>query len=428
MENRSSDKGDMDGEDFPDEFQCCVCLDIMYKPVVLACGHISCFWCVFKAMDTWQESHCPVCRNPYNHFPRICTLMHFLLLKLYPSAYKRREKQVAEEEKGYGHASPQFEDNLLKSQSSEVLDVRDPSPLPKAVPLNSNNTCSGDTFPGEDNITTTNDTNSTVEYKDTNGNCREVLLTDLQCAVCKQLLCRPLVLNCGHVYCEACINNPQDSVCKCPVCQSSHPNGFPNVCLVLEHFLEEHFPEEYSARKESLANIQRGTPSGSSIEKQDQTACSSDLRNVHSSSRSDLGQVHFGVGCDYCGMCPIIGKRYKCKDCVEQIGFDLCEECHNSSSKLPGRFNQQHTQDHQFSEEPPPCLRNLILSLEADYSEDHELSIVDSDNPEVVLRVPDLSNDVSEDERETVASPDSADEDAVFSAALSNNLSEDQGR
>ncbi|KAK4478283.1 hypothetical protein RD792_017572, partial [Penstemon davidsonii] len=410
MENRSLDKGDMDSEDFPDEFQCCVCLDIMYKPVVLviclsisviplsvaACGHISCFWCVFKAMDTWQESHCPVCRNPYNHFPRICTLMHFLLLKLYPSAYKRREKQVAEEEKGYGHASPQFDDNLLKSQSSEVLDVRDPSPLPKAVPLDSNYTCSGDTFPGDDNITTTNDTNNMVEYKDTNGNCREVLLTDLQCAVCKQLLCRPLVLNCGHVYCEACINNPQDSVCKCPVCQSSHPNGFPNVCLVLEHFLEEHFPEEYSARKESLANIQRGTPSGKI--------------------------------CDSLQMCPIIGKRYKCKDCVEQIGFDLCEECHNSSSKLPGRFNQQHTQDHQFSEEPPHCLRNLILSLEADYSADHELSIVGSDNPEVVLRVPDLSNDVSEDEREIVASPDSADEDAVFSTFLSNNLSEDQGR
>ncbi|CAK9151511.1 unnamed protein product [Ilex paraguariensis] len=72
-------------EEFPDEFQCCVCLDLLYKPVVLGkralqklqigrcfftkfsslislfagCGHLSCFWCVFKAMDSWQESHCP---------------------------------------------------------------------------------------------------------------------------------------------------------------------------------------------------------------------------------------------------------------------------------------------------------------------------------------------------------------------------------
>ncbi|XP_022852848.1 E3 ubiquitin-protein ligase PRT1-like [Olea europaea var. sylvestris] len=90
------DYGDIGSEDFPDEFQCCVCLDIMYKPVVLACGHISCFWCVFKAMDSFRESHCPICRNPYNHFPSICRLLHFLLLKLYPSAYKRRERQVAD--------------------------------------------------------------------------------------------------------------------------------------------------------------------------------------------------------------------------------------------------------------------------------------------------------------------------------------------
>lgn len=28
-----------------------------------------------------------------------------------------------------------------------------------------------------------------------------------------------------------------------------HPNGYPNTCLVIEHFLEEQFPEEYAARK-----------------------------------------------------------------------------------------------------------------------------------------------------------------------------------
>lgn len=59
-----------------------------------ACGHIACFWCVFRAMDTRHGSHCPVCRNPYNHFPSICWLLNFVLLKLYPSAYKGRETQV----------------------------------------------------------------------------------------------------------------------------------------------------------------------------------------------------------------------------------------------------------------------------------------------------------------------------------------------
>nr|GEW44031.1 E3 ubiquitin-protein ligase PRT1-like isoform X1 [Tanacetum cinerariifolium] len=61
-----ADHGDeKEVEEYSDEFTCCVCLDLLYKPVVLACGHISCFWCVYEAMDTWQESRCPVCRHSF---------------------------------------------------------------------------------------------------------------------------------------------------------------------------------------------------------------------------------------------------------------------------------------------------------------------------------------------------------------------------
>lgn len=42
------------------------------------------------------------------------------------------------------------------------------------------------------------------------------------------------------------------------------------------------------------------------------------------------------------------GKRYKCKDCKEKIGFDLFEACYSLTSKLPGRFNQQQTPDHKL--------------------------------------------------------------------------------
>ena len=59
-----------------------------------ACGHMSCFWCVHKAMHVVRESHCAVCRQPYKHFPSICQLMHHLILKLEPADYKRREKEV----------------------------------------------------------------------------------------------------------------------------------------------------------------------------------------------------------------------------------------------------------------------------------------------------------------------------------------------
>lgn len=59
-----------------------------------ACGHTSCFWCVNKAMHGFRASYCPICRQPYYHFPNICQLLHYLLLKLEPEAYKRREMEV----------------------------------------------------------------------------------------------------------------------------------------------------------------------------------------------------------------------------------------------------------------------------------------------------------------------------------------------
>lgn len=47
-------------------------------------------------------------------------------------------------------------------------------------------------------------------------------------------------------------------------------------------------------------------------------------------------------------MYPIIGDRYRCKDCKEEIGYDLCKDCYETPSKVPGRFNQQHTPDHRL--------------------------------------------------------------------------------
>lgn len=57
---------------------------------------------------------------------------------------------------------------------------------------------------------------------------------------------------------------------------------------------------------------------------------------------------------------PIIGDRYRCKDCKEEIGYDLCKECYETPSKVSGRFNQQHTPDHRLERaEVPQLLINL---------------------------------------------------------------------
>lgn len=352
MENGQENHEDIEIEEIPDEFQCCICLELLYKPVVLGCGHIACFWCIFKSMNTWRESHCPICRHPYHHFPSFCRLMHSLLVKLYPFASARRVKQVAEKEKEVGYWSPEFDDDLSESRSE--ADFVPDTASPHSV---SSQKC-GSAGEGErSSIDVSLDT--VVPATSSSETNKQVLVTDLLCGICKQLLCKPVVLNCGHVYCENCVINPSDKLCRCPVCQLEHPNGFPHICLVLEHFLEEHFSELYAERKR--ASVKRSDHQIPSTRNQDEAAGCKSLPKFDLSAWLTGGgpHIHFEVGCDYCGMCPIVGERYKCKDCKEKIGFDLCEGCYKSSSKLPGRFNQQHTPEHQFELIQPLQVRNV---------------------------------------------------------------------
>ncbi|PIA29487.1 hypothetical protein AQUCO_05900003v1 [Aquilegia coerulea] len=72
------------------------------------------------------------------------------------------------------------------------------------------------------------------------------------------------------------------------------------------------------------------------------------------SFQSDVN-VHIGIRCDNCEINPIVGKRYKCKDCWEEhtrpehgVGFDICEECYHTRSNHPDLVNQHHTLGHTF--------------------------------------------------------------------------------
>ncbi|KAH7862135.1 hypothetical protein Vadar_000553 [Vaccinium darrowii] len=306
MENESD--GVEAGEQISESFICCVCLDLLYKPIVLACGHVSCFWCVHRAMSNLHESHCPICRQPYGHFPTICQMLHFLLLKMYPVAYKTRETYMLEEEKEIGCFSPKVDD-LLQA----ITEVQGRFQLWMYHVLHASN------------------------YS-----------------------FRPVVLNCGHVYCEACIVLTGEAI-RCQVCQSPHPSGFPKVCLELDHFLEEQFPEEYTAR--------RGTVQLKQVQFQHEklTDFSWLVHGVYLVLQKkevfSIGWVKMVQMCilesvaDSCGMMPIKGDRYRCIDCKEAIGFDLCGDCYNTRSKVPGRFNQQHTPDHRFEKEKSKTLR-----------------------------------------------------------------------
>ncbi|KGN44590.1 E3 ubiquitin-protein ligase PRT1 [Cucumis sativus] len=344
-----------------DAFLCCVCLDLLYKPIVLPCGHISCFWCVHKCMNGFRESHCPICRRSYYHFPTICEILHQLILKIYPASYKRRESQILEVEKKIGFFSPQFDSLACGSQAGMKVEHLEDSANGE---LNTNT--KNDDAVAELILEENSDVVSSTSVVSLNSlqdpcaqktqNQEKISVADVLCQACTQLLFRPVVMNCGHVFCESCINSQVETL-ECQVCQSLQPRGFRNVCLELDQFLKEKFPEEYSIRRDSvqlkLAN---------SMKHDNPTSCSNEegKKGEYLPRWGDVAsKVHTFIGCDYCGMFPLIGDRYKCKDCLEASGFDLCGDCYNTRSKRPGRFNQQHRPEHRFQLVHPSMFQNM---------------------------------------------------------------------
>nr|XP_023891439.1 E3 ubiquitin-protein ligase PRT1 isoform X2 [Quercus suber] len=393
------DDGGSDSDEISHSFICCVCRDLLYKPIVLSCGHISCFWCVHRSMDGLWESRCPICRHPYIHFPTICQMLHLLLLKMYPVAYKRRENQILEEEMKQETFSPQLNSQACNhwgdpaSFSTMVFESNsssDPSSPRKGEAYANTEVLMSDSQVQDDGIGTL------VEISDGNSEvirniaveekyCKQVSVADVLCLECKQLLFRPVVLICGHVYCESCVIISAVEMLKCQVCQTSHPRGFPKVCLELDHFLEEQFPKEYMLRRDgSTGTAKQGEPA-----KQGENL-------LHWPDSHSI--VHAACGCDSCGICPIIGDRYKCKDCKEKIGFDLCGDCYNTQSKLPGRFNQQHTPEHKFE-----LVRNApnMLRLTLQYNS----IVIASEVSENGSPASNLSSDAQENDENDLADP-----------------------
>ncbi|KAI3506915.1 hypothetical protein L1887_21553 [Cichorium endivia] len=335
-----------ESEQISDNFTCAVCLDVLYKPIVLVCGHVSCFWCCQHSMHMGSESHCPLCRHPYHHFPAICHTLHFLLKKLYPISYNRRNIQTREDEKQSTLGFSPDIDNLVTSEESNQLNNMDEY----------SNLNLEDDFPS---------TKIKKLSESSSGTCKQVSVNDVLCASCNKLLLRPVVLNCGHVYCEACITIPTEGMLKCEVCESRHPSGLPKVCRELDHFLEEQFSSEYAIRKntikvnQELTEKNKTTSNGIEFPKLSFPTAENFLQwwTAHGS------KFHNGVGCDMCGMCPIIGDRYRCNDCTEKCGYDLCGDCHMNGSNLPGRFSQKHTPQHRLELMKPVINRNVIYRL-----------------------------------------------------------------
>lgn len=424
----------METHDEAEQFQCIICLELVYKPIVHACGHLFCFWCVHRAMDGTYKNLCPLCRRPYMHFPRICEQLHFVLLKAVHVKYLIRAKEVEEEEAQGGifspeiHARPPRSRNMplditmedtppentseeASSTGTETVSSSNPSSERGSACLsNSSSSNSDDPSPnpakeadrmvsfkgkapmpdeGEETLLGGQELFSKIENLDIISlpDLTDLTVTtlDLTCFHCSSLLYRPVVLNCGHMFCEHCVVVGDNEAVSCPSCQAEHPGMFLQVCLELHHYIDRVFPLEYAQRSLQVAAEERERPHNRPQLPPSEPPQGALLKGRM--RRTLPGPVHRAVGCDGCGMMPIVGKRFQCQDCPEAIGFDLCAKCHDSGCVV-GRFNQRHTPEHHMLEIRLPC-RGSFSRQFLDMMANRSLNIMD-------LRV--IANDCNEAE------------------------------
>ncbi|CAL0306488.1 unnamed protein product [Lupinus luteus] len=100
--------------------------DLLYKPIVLSCDHVSCFWCVHKSMDGLRESHCPVCRNTFYYFPKFVKCFSFCFLR--SILMLTREGKIRCLRKMWGSGHLQLSCEVLKC---EVCQSQHPKGFPK---------------------------------------------------------------------------------------------------------------------------------------------------------------------------------------------------------------------------------------------------------------------------------------------------------
>ncbi len=189
----------------------------------------------------------------------------------------------------------------------------------------------------------------------------------------------------------------EEEALLCPAC-STPIVCMPQCCLLLSNLAQQQCPHQHAARlqevQESRAVAERmaasagassshaaptgaaGEPSGRSSASPSPSAFRGAARTRGGSPRvpglleavrnsagngtdtwrvlwqellkhADTAYTWHGAGCDDCGVYPIMGRRYRCKDCPEAIGYDLCGPCYDGGLAGRGRFNQNHTAEHR---------------------------------------------------------------------------------
>ncbi|GER41972.1 zinc finger (C3HC4-type RING finger) family protein [Striga asiatica] len=75
-----------------DDYDCTLCLKLLYEPVTTPCGHSFCRSCLFQCMD--RGNRCPLCRTVMLISPRTCAIsvtLNNIIQKNFPEEYAERK-------------------------------------------------------------------------------------------------------------------------------------------------------------------------------------------------------------------------------------------------------------------------------------------------------------------------------------------------
>mmetsp|Transcript_65375 Transcript_65375/g.115994 ORF Transcript_65375/g.115994 Transcript_65375/m.115994 type:complete len:293 (-) Transcript_65375:2-880(-) len=167
---------------------------------------------------------------------------------------------------------------------------------------------------------------SVTELPDEEGD--DGWLEDFQCAASGELAYEPGCLSSGSIVSVHCV--PSGGFKKDPnrlIACASHGQA-PRKSAVLEAMIRRRFPTQYQERASAVSNLGAAFTA--------QPLCSDFDAQDH---------VHFGLGCDGCGLWPIRGSAWEDVDCKSNTGFHLCNACYElgyHKRVIGGRFNQGH--------------------------------------------------------------------------------------
>ncbi|KAL9243257.1 hypothetical protein vseg_017167 [Gypsophila vaccaria] len=77
-----------------DDFDCTVCLKLLFEPVTTPCGHSFCRSCLFQSMD--RSNKCPLCRTVLFITPRTCATsvtLNNIIQKNFPEEFGERKSE-----------------------------------------------------------------------------------------------------------------------------------------------------------------------------------------------------------------------------------------------------------------------------------------------------------------------------------------------